>query len=53
MLPEVEQYAVNTLMPALAKGGFISEAEKNQVADKMAEYTGLSKKVILQKVLLI
>ncbi len=48
MLPEVEQYAVNTLMPALAKGGFISEAEKNQVADKMAEYTGLSKKVILQ-----
>ncbi|MDC7993897.1 S10 family peptidase [Altibacter sp. HG106] len=48
MLPEVEQYAVNTLMPALAKGGFIGETEKNQVADKMAEYTGLSKKVILQ-----
>ncbi len=48
MLPEVEDYAVNRLMPALAKGGFISPAEKDAVAEKMAYYTGLSKQAILQ-----
>lgn len=48
ILPEAEAFALNTLMPALAKGGFISDAEKNQVAEKMAYYTGLSKKSILQ-----
>jgi carboxypeptidase C (cathepsin A) len=48
MLPEVEDYAINKLMPALAKGGFISAAEKNEVAEKMAYYTGLSKQSVLQ-----
>jgi carboxypeptidase C (cathepsin A) len=48
MLPEVEEYAINDLMPALAKGGFISVSEKNEVADKMAYYSGISKKSILQ-----
>ena len=48
ILPEAENFAINSLMPALAKGGFISEAEKNSIAEKMAYYTGLSKKVILQ-----
>lgn len=48
ILPESENYAINTLMPALAKGGFISENEKQQVAEKMAFYSGLSKKSILQ-----
>lgn len=48
VLPEVEDYTINTLIPALAKGGFISETERNRVAEKMARYSGLSKKVILQ-----
>ncbi|NNK88792.1 MAG: carboxypeptidase, partial [Flavobacteriaceae bacterium] len=48
ILPESEDFAINTLMPALAKGGFISEQEKNEVAEKYASYSGLSKKVILQ-----
>lgn len=48
MLPEVEDYAINELMPALAKGGYISASEKNTVAEKMAYYSGLSKKSILQ-----
>ena len=48
ILPEAEAFTLNTLMPALAKGGFISETEKNEVAEKMAYYTGLSKKSILQ-----
>ncbi|NVK52473.1 MAG: carboxypeptidase [Flavobacteriaceae bacterium] len=48
ILPESEKFAINSLMPALAKGGFISENEKNLIAEKIAYYTGLSKKVILQ-----
>lgn len=48
ILPEVENYAIETLMPALAKGGFISEDEKLQVAKKMSYYSGLSEKSILQ-----
>ncbi|HMB61559.1 MAG TPA: hypothetical protein VKN36_00700, partial [Eudoraea sp.] len=48
ILPESEAYTVNTLIPALAKGGFIGETEKNQVAEKMAYYSGLSKKEILE-----
>lgn len=48
ILPEAEEYAINTLMPALAKGGFISDEERNKVAEKMSYYSGLSKKVILQ-----
>lgn len=48
ILPEVETYAIETLMPALAKGGFISEEEKLAVAKKMAYYSGLSEKSILQ-----
>lgn len=48
ILPEAEDYAINTLMPALAKGGFISENEKQAVAKKMSYYSGLSEKSILQ-----
>jgi len=48
VLPEAEDFAINELMPALAKGGFISDTEKNNIAKKMSDYSGLSKKVILQ-----
>ncbi len=48
VLPEVESYTINTLMPALAKGGYIEEDEKSEVAKKMAFYSGLSEKSILQ-----
>ena len=53
ILPEVESYAINTLMPAIAKGGFISDDERNRVAEKMSYYTGLNKKVILQHNLVV
>ncbi len=53
ILPEVETYAINTLIPAIAKGGFISDAERTSVADKMSYYTGMSKKVILQHNLVV
>ena len=41
ILPEVEQYAINNYLPALAKGGFISGSEKQQIAEKVAYYSGL------------
>lgn len=48
VLPESEQYALDKLMPALARGGSLSMDEKKEVAKKMAHYTGLSEKSILQ-----
>lgn len=48
VLPESEAFTINELVPALAKGGFIDEPARKQMATKMARYTGLSEKVILQ-----
>ena len=48
ILPESEAYAIDTLIPALTKGGFIDADEKMAVSEKMAYYSGLSQKVILQ-----
>nr|WP_234416101.1 carboxypeptidase [Allomuricauda amoyensis] len=48
VLPEVEKYTIDELTPAISKGGFLPEAEKKQVAAKIARYTGLSEKVILE-----
>jgi carboxypeptidase C (cathepsin A) len=53
ILPESEAYTINTVLPAIAKGGFISDAEKNEVAEKMAYYSGLSKKEILDHNLVV
>lgn len=49
ILPESEAYTINELIPALAKGGFLESSEKNKVAEKMAYYTGLSQKDILDQ----
>lgn len=48
VLPEAENFAINTYMPALAKGGFISKNEKLDVAKKIAYYSGLSEQSVLQ-----
>ncbi|AXY75893.1 carboxypeptidase [Paraflavitalea soli] len=48
MLPEVEDFTVNELIPAIAKGGYLPEAKRKEIAGKMARYSGLSEKVILQ-----
>ena len=48
ILPEVEAFTIDELIPALAKGGFIDEAKRKQVAAKMSRYSGLSEKIILQ-----
>ncbi|MBO0323024.1 carboxypeptidase [Muricauda sp. CAU 1633] len=48
MLPEVEKYTVEELIPIMAKGGSISEADRKATASRLARYTGLSEKVILE-----
>lgn len=49
ILPEVEVYTVNKFIPALAKGGMLQESEKQQIADKVAHYTGIDKNEILDR----
>jgi len=48
VLPEVEDFTVNQLVPAITKGGTLTDDQKKQVASKMARYSGLSESVILQ-----
>jgi len=48
ILPEVEDFTITKLIPALAKGGFISTEERNSIAAQMARYSGLSESSILQ-----
>ena len=48
VLEEAENYTVNSLLPALWKGGFILDSERQAVAEKMSYYSGLSVKSILQ-----
>ncbi|WP_316801794.1 S10 family serine carboxypeptidase-like protein [Pedobacter nototheniae] len=47
MLPEVETFTINELIPAIAQGGMLSDDKKKAIAAKMAHYSGLSEKVIL------
>ncbi|MEP2236908.1 MAG: carboxypeptidase [Maribacter sp.] len=53
ILPESEAYTIDKLMPALAKGGFLDTTEKDAIADKMAYYSGLDKKDILDQNLVV
>jgi carboxypeptidase C (cathepsin A) len=48
MLPEVESFTVNELIPAITKGGFLPLADKQKIAAKMARFSGISEKVIMQ-----
>lgn len=48
ILPEVEDFALNTLLPALAKGSLLSTDEKQIIADKVSYYSGIAKKSVLQ-----
>ena len=48
LLPEVEDYAINTLLPVLVKGGFTDNAKKQEIAAQMSAYSGIPEKVLLQ-----
>ena len=47
ILPQVEEFTINKLIPAIAKGGFISKIERNEIAEKYSKYSGLSTKFVL------
>ncbi len=53
ILPEAEEFAVNTLMPALTRGGSLTNEEKEKLAKRMAYLSGLSEKSILQHNLVV
>ncbi len=40
-LPEVEEFTINEVLPALTKGGFLDANKKKDIAMKLANYTGL------------
>jgi len=48
ILPQAEQFAVNEMLPALVRGGFIEPAEKQRIAEKIAHFSGLSVNAVLQ-----
>ncbi len=49
ILPEAELFSYNELLPAIAKGGNINDEERNNVAEKMARFTGIKKRILLQQ----
>ena len=46
-LPEVEDFTINKYLPALAKGSFIADEEKQSIANQVAAYSGLSVEEVL------
>ncbi|WP_119080570.1 S10 family peptidase [Chitinophaga alhagiae] len=48
MLQEVEQFTIKEYLPALAEGGFITDARKKEIAARVSRYAGISEKAVLQ-----
>ncbi len=46
-LPEVENFTINELLPALARGGTLDKATRTAVAGKLAKYTGVDAMVYM------
>ncbi|MDX1630162.1 MAG: carboxypeptidase, partial [Fulvivirga sp.] len=47
ILPESEEYTLESYIPALARGGSLTEKQRDEVAAKVAYYSGLSKESVL------
>lgn len=48
MLPEVESFTMNEFLPALAMGGALDDTKRKAIAAKVARYSGISEKVVMQ-----
>lgn len=48
ILPEVEHFTINELIPAMSMGGFLDNAKKDEMATKIAHYSGIKKEHVLQ-----
>ncbi|SEL62787.1 S10 family peptidase [Parapedobacter koreensis] len=53
VLPEVEAYTVDSLIPALVRGGYLDAGKKQAIARKMSRYMGISETAILQHNLVV
>ncbi|MFT6085660.1 MAG: carboxypeptidase C (cathepsin A) [Glaciecola sp.] len=47
MLPEVEAFALDQYLPALAKGAMLSGDARDKMAARVAHYSGISKQAVL------
>ena len=47
LLSEVENYTVEEYIPAVTRGGFIDSARRQEVAQQVARYSGLSEQFVL------
>ncbi len=48
LLPEVEDFTINQLLPALNKGSQLNDAARKAMAAQMARYSGLPEALVLQ-----
>jgi carboxypeptidase C (cathepsin A) len=48
ILPEVEEFTVEELIPALARGGFLDENRRREIGQRVARYSGLSEQAVMQ-----
>lgn len=48
ILPEIEKFTVDELIPAISKGGSLDDAKRKEIAAKIARYSGISEKVVMQ-----
>ncbi|MDR1646061.1 MAG: hypothetical protein LBS05_09645 [Tannerellaceae bacterium] len=53
ILPEVEQFTVEQYIPALTWGGSLDNNRRRDIASKVARYSGIQEKAILQRNLVI
>lgn len=47
ILPKVENFTIDEFLPALSRGGFLDENRKQDLAQKVARYSGLTKDFVL------
>ena len=47
ILPEVEEFTIDEYLPAVAKGGMLSSAERDRIAEMVARYSGIDKQHVL------
>jgi carboxypeptidase C (cathepsin A) len=53
VLPEVEKFTINELVPAISKGGSLDDAERKALAQRLSHYSGLSAQVFLENNLVV
>ncbi|MCF6402598.1 carboxypeptidase [Chitinophaga filiformis] len=46
VLPEVENFTINELVPALSKGGALDDAQRKNIGARIARYSGLKELVV-------